>query len=83
MRKARDRFYETGSMSPKKRGRPVGSNRIFTDESLEGLQDFIDTNPESTLESMQDHLSTNFSTCPDTSTTSRALKVRRSQTKQL
>ena len=74
MRKARDRFYETGSMSPKKRGRPAGSNRIFADESLEGLQDFIDTHPESTLKNMQDYLSTNFNISPDISTISKILK---------
>ena len=62
-------------MSLKRRGRPVGSNRIFTDESLEGLQDFIDTHPESTLKNMQDYLSTNFNISPDMSTISKILKV--------
>ena len=74
IRKARDRFNETGSISPRKRGRPTGTNRIFTDESLEGLQDFIDTHPESTLKNMQSYLSSTFGINPDISTISNVLK---------
>ena len=73
LRDAKQRLEETGSAEPRKRGRKEGSGRIFTDESLEGLQYFIDLNPVSTLKDMQDFLTDTFNITPDISTISKVL----------
>ena len=68
IRKARDRFNETGSMSPRKE---------------EGLQDLIDTHPESTLKNVQGYVSTSFSMGPDISAISKVSETWRSLTRRL
>ena len=56
IRDAIKRFDMTGSVAPNKRGRKEGSGRMSTNESLEGLQDFIDERPESTREDVKEFL---------------------------
>ena len=73
IRDARKRLAETGSPDPRKRGRKEGSGRIFTNESLEGLQDFIDTHPSATIKDMQKYLDENFGINPEKSTISKLL----------
>ena len=73
LRDAKRRLEETGSTEPRKRGRKEGSGRIFTDESLEGLQYFIDLNPVSTLKDMEEFLTDTFDITPDVSTISKVL----------
>lgn len=46
---------------------------IFTTESIEGLQDFIDGYPESTLKEMKEFLEGHFDIPPDISTISKLL----------
>ena len=43
----------------------MGSGRTFSDESLEGLQYFIDMNPTSTPREMQAFLSDSYRLSPD------------------
>ena len=61
----RGRPEEKGTATPGRRGRRVGSGRIFSDESLEGLQYFIDMNPTSTPREMQALLSDSYRLSPD------------------
>ena len=63
----------TGSVSPGKRGRKEGSCRMFTDTALEGLQDFIDENPASTLAEMKNYLSERHEISPHITTISSVL----------
>ena len=67
------RAEETGTVAPKKRGRREGTGTMFTVESIEGLQDYIDGHPESTLKQMKEFLESNFGISPDTSTISKLL----------
>ena len=73
LRDARQRLEETGSAEPRRRGRKEGTGRVFTDESLEGLQYFIDLNPFATLREMQEFLTDTYSITPDISTISKLL----------
>ena len=55
---------ETGTVAPKKRGRKEGTGTLFTVESMERFQDFIDEHPESTLKEMKDFFEERFGVSP-------------------
>lgn len=74
LRDAKQRLEETGSAEPRKRGRKNGSKRLFDDESIEGLQYFIDLNPIATLKEMREFLTDSYNITPDISTISKLLK---------
>ena len=60
---------------PKKRGRKEGTGTLFTVESMERFQDFIDEHPESTLKEMKDFFEERFGVSPDISTISKLLGI--------
>lgn len=74
LRDARKRMEETGSPQPRKRGRKEGSGKIFTEEAIRKLQDFIDLHPEVTLTQMRDHIAPYCERPPDPTTISKLLK---------
>ena len=69
------RAEETGTVIPKKRGRKEGTGTLFTVESMERFQDFIDEHPESTLKEMKDFFEERFGVSPDISTISKLLGI--------
>ena len=66
---------ETGTVAPKKSGRKEGTGTLFTVESMERFQDFIDEHPESTLKEMKDFFEERFGVSPDISTISKLLGI--------
>lgn len=70
---ARRRLEKTSSTEPRKWRRKEGSGGLFTDESLEGLQYFIDLNSTATPREMQEFLTDSFNITPDISTISKTL----------